>query len=60
MKYSEFKRYLKKQGATFDTQGKGSHMTVYLNGKRTTFPYHASKEISEPLRKAIMKQLGIK
>ena len=60
MKYSEFKKWLKKQGCTFDTQGKGSHMTVHYNGRKTTFPFHGSKEISEGLRKAIIKQLSMK
>ncbi|MGH8548083.1 MAG: hypothetical protein ACRERU_05690 [Methylococcales bacterium] len=32
MKYSEFKRWLEKQGAIFKP-GKGSHLHVELNGK---------------------------
>ncbi|WP_255581051.1 type II toxin-antitoxin system HicA family toxin [Caballeronia sp. dw_276] len=46
-----------KQGATF-TDGT-RHIKVYLNGRQTTLPRHPSQEISEPLRKAILKQLGI-
>ena len=59
MKYSEFKRWLKQQGATFKS-GKGSHMKVELNGKQTIFPDHGAKEIKEPLRLAILKDLGLK
>lgn len=60
MKYSEFERWLKAQGATVDkTRGKGGHRQATINGKTTTFPYHGSKEIPEPLRKAIIKQLGL-
>ncbi|MFC6633555.1 type II toxin-antitoxin system HicA family toxin [Microbulbifer taiwanensis] len=59
MKYSEFRRWLKRQGATFEP-GKGSHFKVTLNGTTTIFPDHGSKEMPEPLRKAIIKQLGLK
>ncbi|MDG2617765.1 type II toxin-antitoxin system HicA family toxin [Thermoleptolyngbya sichuanensis XZ-Cy5] len=58
MKQSEFKRWLAEQGATFK-QGK-AHLKVYLNGRQTTLPRHPSHEISEGLRKAILKQLGLK
>ncbi len=60
MKHSEFKRWLAKQGCTFDTQGKGSHMTVRYEDKQTTMPYHASKEIGGGLVNTIKKQLGLK
>jgi mRNA interferase HicA len=59
MKYSEFKRWLQKQGATF-TPGKGSHLHVELNGRTSVFPNHGSKEIGEGLRRAILKDLGLK
>ena len=52
MKYSEFKRWLAKQGAKF-TSGKGSHLHVELNGKRSIFPFHGAKEIPNPLVNAI-------
>ncbi|SOE48471.1 mRNA interferase HicA [Burkholderia sp. D7] len=58
MKQSEFKRWLSKQGATFIDGTR--HIKVYLNGWQTTLPRHPSQELSEPLRKAILKQLGIK
>jgi len=59
VKYSEFKRWLARMGATFES-AKGSHLIVTLNGKSTQIPYHGSKEIKEPTRKGILKQLGIK
>ncbi|EFA7487485.1 type II toxin-antitoxin system HicA family toxin, partial [Escherichia coli] len=39
--------------------GGGSHQKVNLNGKRSVFPDHGSKEMPEPLRKKIMKDLGL-
>jgi antitoxin HicB len=42
MKTSEFLRWLKDKGATFDTRkGKGSHIRVTLNGKQTVVPSHS-------------------
>jgi mRNA interferase HicA len=58
VKYSEFKRWLARQGATFES-AKGSHLIVTINGESTQMPYHGSKEIKEPTRKGILKQLGI-
>jgi mRNA interferase HicA len=58
LKYSEFKRYLSRQGATF-TPGKGSHLHVELNGRSSIFPNHGSKEIPMPLVNAIKKDLGL-
>lgn len=59
MKYSEFKRWLERQGAKF-TSGKGSHLHVELNGRRSIFPFHGAKEIPGPLVNAIKKDLGLK
>lgn len=59
MKFSEFRRWLKAQGVTFEA-GKGSHFKVTApNGNKATFADHGSKEILEPTRKAIIKQLGL-
>lgn len=58
MKQSEFQRWLAAQGATFK-QGT-RHLKVFLNGKQTVMPRHPSQEIGEGLRKAILKQLGVK
>jgi mRNA interferase HicA len=57
VKQSEFKRWLTRQGATFE-QG-SNHLKVFLNGKQSAMPRHPSHEIGEGLRKAILKQLGI-
>lgn len=58
MKLSEFKRFLADKGCTFKEGS--NHTKVYLNGKQTTLPRHAGKEIGEGLRLAILKQLGLK
>ena len=59
MKYSEFRRWLEKHGATF-APGKGSHRKVTLNGKSTVFPDHGAKEIGTGLVAKIKKDLGLK
>lgn len=59
MKYSEFRRWLAKQGAEF-TPGKGSHYKVTLNDKSTVFPDHGAKEIGTGLVEKIKKDLGLK
>lgn len=58
MKYSEFKRWLEKQGVTF-SPGKGSHFHAELNGKTAIVPFHGSKEIPKPLVNKIKKDLGL-
>jgi mRNA interferase HicA len=58
MKSTEFKRWLDKQGATYE-QGKGSHLKVTLNGKTSVLPMHA-KEMKKGLVEGIKKQLGLK
>ncbi|MDA5482165.1 type II toxin-antitoxin system HicA family toxin [Yersinia intermedia] len=58
MKQSEFRRWLEAQGVEF--KNGTNHLKLYLNGKQSTMPRHPGKEIPEPLRKAILKQLGIK
>ncbi|WP_031358402.1 type II toxin-antitoxin system HicA family toxin [Caballeronia sordidicola] len=59
MKYSEFRKWLKNQGAEF-IPAKGSHFRVTLNGKTTIFPDHGSKEMGTGLVEQIKKQLGLK
>ncbi|HEV7775332.1 MAG TPA: type II toxin-antitoxin system HicA family toxin [Luteibacter sp.] len=59
MKYSEFMRWLRQQGVAFERQ-RGSHQFVRYNGRTSTVPSHGSKEIPEPLRKSILKDLGLK
>lgn len=58
MKSSEAKRYLQKLGATFEP-GKGGHLKVTLNGRRSVLPMHGSKELKKGTWLAIKKQLGI-
>lgn len=57
MKLNEFARWLKSQGVTFKEGTK--HTRLFFNGKQSTLPRHAV-DINEPLRKAIIKQLGLK
>ncbi|WP_336603115.1 type II toxin-antitoxin system HicA family toxin, partial [Escherichia sp. MOD1-EC6153] len=47
------------RGAVTKAPGGGSHQKVSLNGKRSVFPDHGSKEMPEPLRKKIMRDLGL-
>jgi mRNA interferase HicA len=58
MKTSEFRRHLAGLGARFIEGTK--HTKVYLNGKQTTLPRHGSQDIGEGLRRAILRQLGVK
>jgi mRNA interferase HicA len=58
VKQSEFKRWHASKGATF-VEG-ANHTKVYFQGRQSTLPRHPGKEIREPLRKLILKQLGIK
>lgn len=58
MKCSEFIRWLRAQGVEFLRQN-GSHIFLRYMGKTSTVPNHGSKEISEGLRKKIIKDLGL-
>jgi mRNA interferase HicA len=59
MRTSEFLRWLKDKGATFDRRkGKGSHIRVTLNGRQTVVPSH-SRDLKTGTVQAIKKQLGI-
>jgi mRNA interferase HicA len=58
MKYSEFKKQLAALGARFVEGTK--HTKVYLNGKQTTLPRHGNQDMGEGLRRAILRQLGVK
>ncbi len=58
MKYSEFRRWLKQQGVEF-VRSAGSHNLLRYKGRTSVFPDHGSKEMSEPLRKKIIKDLGL-
>jgi len=61
MKYSEFRKWLRDQGAVFQRHRSGSsHYRVPLNGKSTIFPDHGAREIGKGLVETIKKQLGLK
>lgn len=59
MNSKQFKRWLEKQGATFE-QGKGSHLKVYLNGRQSVLPMHGKQELGKGLVATIKRQLGLK
>lgn len=57
MKQSEFRRWLESQGVEV-TNG-ANHLKLRYQGKRSVMPRHPGSELKEPLRKAIIKQLGL-
>lgn len=62
MNSKELKRWLEKQGCTFETKKGGSgHLIVRLGDKVTDFPMHGQgKELGTGLVNAIKKALGLK
>jgi len=62
MNASELKRWLARQGCTFETHRGGSgHLTVKLKGKITQLPMHGGKkELGTRLVEKIKKDLGLK
>lgn len=58
MNSNEFKRWLTKQGATFQT-AKGSHVKIFLNGRYSVMPMH-NTELKTGTVDGIKKQLGLK
>ncbi|WP_338570464.1 type II toxin-antitoxin system HicA family toxin [Erwinia billingiae] len=58
MKQSEFRRWLESQGV--EVSNGTNHLKLRLNGKVSVMPRHPGAELKEPLRKAILKQLGLK
>lgn len=58
MTSAELKRLLGKLGATFQP-GKGGHLKVSLNGRRSVLPMH-STDLKKGTVEAIKKQLGLK
>ncbi len=60
MNGNEFKRWLKRQGCTFElSRGKGSHVTVPRGSKITVMPMH-SRDLPIGTIEAIKKQLDLK
>jgi len=58
MKYNEFHRLVKRQGWEAVRQ-KGSHVIYEKDGIRYPVPNHGSKEIPEPLRLRMIKEMGL-
>lgn len=58
MNSRQFKQWLAERGASFKP-GKGGHLKVELNGRRSVLPMH-SAELKTGLVEAIKKQLGLK
>jgi mRNA interferase HicA len=59
MNSKQMKKWLEQQGASF-VQGKGSHLNVFLNGKKSVLPMHGTQELGKGLEAAIKRQLGLK
>ena len=55
---NEFKRWLARQGATFQTT-RGSHLNILLNGRQSVMPMH-NTELKTGTVEGIKKQLGLK
>lgn len=62
MNYGEFRRWLTKQGCTFETHKGGSgHVTVRLGARKSILPAHGrKKELGTGLVEKIKKDLGLK
>lgn len=62
MNASELRRFLAKQGCTFENHRGGSgHMTIKLGDKKSQLPMHGgSKELGPKLVHRILTQLGLK
>jgi len=61
MKPSEFRRWLAKQGCTFETHKGGSgHLTVIRGDRRSQLPMHGSrKDLGSGLVAKVKKDLGL-
>ena len=57
MKQNEFRRWFVSQGV--DVTYGSIHLKLRFHGRRSVMPRHPCDEIKEPLRKAILKQLGL-
>lgn len=62
MNSKELKRWLEKQGATFESkQGGGGHLIVKLGDKKTELPMHGhGRDLKKGTVEGIKKQLGLK
>jgi mRNA interferase HicA len=62
MNSAEFKRWLAKQGCTFEAKKGGSgHLIVKLENRKSEIPMHgANQELKKGLVEGVKKQLGLK
>jgi len=62
MNASELRRFLKKQGCTFENHKGGSgHVTIRRGGHTSQLPMHGKgKELGKGLVNKILKDLGLK
>lgn len=59
MNSDQFRRYLFKQGATFEP-GTGGHLIVRLDGRMSVLPQHGgAKQLGTGLMNKIKKDLGL-
>jgi mRNA interferase HicA len=60
MNANELRRWLRKQGCTFENHRGGSgHVTVRLRNRKTQLPMHGKKELGTGLVRKIKKDLGL-
>lgn len=60
MKYTEFHRKIKQNGWKY-SHADGSHYFYIKDGKLSEpVPYHGAKEIPEPLKRKIARNMGLK
>ena len=60
MNANELRRWLRKQGCTFENHRGGSgHVTVRLGNRKTQLPMHSKKELGTGLVRKIKKDLGL-
>jgi mRNA interferase HicA len=62
MTSAELKRWLARQGCTFESSKAGTgHLTVRLGNRKTSLPMHGKgKELGKGLVEKIKKHLGLK
>ncbi len=61
MNANEFRRWLRRQGCTFETHKGGSgHLTVHRGNRKSQLPMHgARRELGAGLVRKIKKDLGL-
>ena len=60
MKYSEMHKIIRDNGwVELTGRGKGGHRVYAKDGVNYTVPYHGAKEVWDPFRKKVFKEMGI-